>query len=201
MPWNWELPEWPKFSFDPERIASQERQFLMQAGSADAFLKNISTQESHQFVVEILSQEGEESSRIEGEILDRESLQSSIKKHFGLQAEQKRAPKKEAGMAMLLCDVYESFQDPLSHEMLWKWHGELFLGSSDIANQYRTHVEPMQIVSHPNDSAETQSFRSGRKRCSLFLIFTYSKIYHIFFGESNGIKLSPVLGFFPALIS
>src|ERR1700733_1843090 len=99
MRWNWQLPNWPKFSYDPLKISQKERQFLLQVGSASAFLKNIEQPEYHRFVVEILSSEGLESSKIEGEILDRESLQSSIKQHFGLNTSLKQEAGKESRMA------------------------------------------------------------------------------------------------------
>src|SRR5580700_3539447 len=126
MSWNWELPDWPKFSYEPVLIAQQERQFLLKMGSAIAFLKSIGEKEYKQFVVEILSQEGLESSKIEGEILDRESLQSSIKKHFGLVTSRKKEKDEESCMAELLCSVYDSFDKPLTHEMLWEWYSKLF---------------------------------------------------------------------------
>lgn len=155
MVWNWELAQWPHFRFDPERISPQGKKFLLQAGSASAFLKNIEKQEYHYFVVEILSSEGLESSKIEGEILDRESLQSSIKQHFGIHP-RKKDGNKESRMAKLLCDVYDSFDKPLTHEMLWRWHAELFKDESHIEDcgKYRTHAEPMQIVSHRYDSPQ-----------------------------------------------
>lgn len=154
MPWNWELPDWPIFRFDPASIAQKERQFLLNAGNACAVLKNIDKQEQGQFIVEILSSEGSESSKIEGEILNRESLQSSIRQHFGLKSVQKRSGDKEKRMADLLCNVYESFDQPLTHEMLWKWHFKLFGDHSHITDsgKYRTHPEPMQIISHRYDN-------------------------------------------------
>lgn len=150
MLWNWQLPAWPKFNYDPAQIAPMERQFLLGVGSAFAFLKNIGNQEYNQFVVEILSSEGLESSKIEGEMLDRESLQSSIKQHFGLRPTRKQETNKESRMAGVLFNVYESFDQPLTHEMLWQWHAKLFSEQSHIADcgKYRTHSEPMQIVSH-----------------------------------------------------
>ena len=155
MPWNWELPKWPQLHYDSTKIAQQEKQFLLNVGSGFAFLKNISEQEYGQFMVEILSIEGAESSKIEGEILDRESLQSSIKRHFGLQPTLKKEPRKESCMAQALCHVYESFNQPLTHEMLWKWHAMLFDGSPHMhdCGQYRTHAQPMQIVSRRYGSA------------------------------------------------
>jgi Fic family protein len=150
MPWNWELPDWPKFKYDPDRLSQMERQFLLGMGSAFAYLKTIDQHEYYRFIVEILSLEGLESSRIEGEILDRESLQSSIQRHFGIDTAKKRGADKESRMAHLLCDVYETFDKPLTHEMLCRWHSILFKGSSTIddCGKYRTHPEPMQIVSN-----------------------------------------------------
>ena len=76
-------------------------------------------------------------------------MQSSIKKHFGLDGAGKSKPK-ESGMAELLCSVYDSFQQPLSHEMVWQWHSMLFSSQTHITDRgtYRTHAEPMQIVSN-----------------------------------------------------
>lgn len=152
MHWNWQLPGWPRFTYNPTLIIPHEKQFLLGMGSSFAFLKNIAEHDYKQFTVEILSQEGLESSKIEGELLDRESLQSSIKQHFGLKTPHKKGHK-EAGMAKLLCQVYETFDKPLTHEMLWEWHAQLFAGQSHISDfgKYRTHVEPMQIVSHRYD--------------------------------------------------
>ena len=154
MPWNWELSDWPHFRFDPEGISQLERNFFLGAGGAFAYLKGLESEEYKRFIVEILSQEGVESSRIEGEILDRESLQSSIQKRFGLQAEIQRGSEKESHIGELLCDVFETFGEPLTHDMLWRWHSLLFKDSSAITDRgkYRTHPEPMQIVSNRSDS-------------------------------------------------
>jgi Fic family protein len=153
MPWNWELPHWPNFNYSPDSIAPLEKQFLLNAGKALAYLKTIDEQEHKRFIVEILSTEGLKSSSIEGEVLDRESLQSSIKKHFGLQTTIKQVGNKEAHMAELLYSVYESFDKPLTHEMLWQWHAILFRGFADCG-KYRSHLEPMQIVSNRYDSPQ-----------------------------------------------
>lgn len=150
MPWNWELPQWPNFHYEEHPLAQKEKEFLLSLGSASACLKNLNKHESTRFIVEILSMEGFESSKIEGEILDRESLQSSIKQHFGLDPDRKKSGNKEIGMAKLLCDVYDTYEAPLTHEMLWKWHTDLFSDHRHIEDKgkYRTHTEPMQIVSN-----------------------------------------------------
>lgn len=154
MVWNWQLADWPQFQYDPERIGQKEKQFLMGVGSSFAFLKNIDKDKYDQFVVEILSVEGLESSRIEGEILDRESLQSSIRQHFGLTSPHKRKSDKESRMATLLCDVYETYRQPLTRESLWAWHYQLFHDDPHVQDcgKYRTHSDPMQIISSRYDA-------------------------------------------------
>lgn len=150
MSWNWELPNWPKFNYDPDRILHLEKQFLLNIGSASAYLKTIKNEKDYyRFIVEIFSLEGVESAKIEGEILDRKSLQSSIKRNFGLTANSTPEKKKESCMADLLCNVYKSFDQPLTHELFWLWHSMLFKGETSLTDygKYRTHKEPMQIVS------------------------------------------------------
>lgn len=154
MPWNWELSKWPEFDYDPALIAEQEKQFLLRVGNACAFLKTIPEQEYKRFVVEILSSEGLKSSQIEGEILDRESLQSSIKRHFGMS--HKKETRKESQMANLLLSAYETFDKKLSKKMLWQWHHELFDHQSSITDlgKYRMHDDAMQIVSNRYGSSK-----------------------------------------------
>ena len=124
MPWNWELPEWPKFNYDPDAISQQERQFLLGVGSAFAYLKTIDEQEYNRFIVEILSLEGWRAPELKGR-----SLIEKVCNHPSNNILDYKLPKegadKESGMAQLLCNVYESFDKPLTHEMLWKWHSML----------------------------------------------------------------------------
>lgn len=66
-----------------------------------------------------------------------------------MNAPQKKKKDKESGMAKLLCENDGSFNAPLTHEMLWKWHSYLFEGQFENGTevgQYRTHDDPIQIV-------------------------------------------------------
>lgn len=138
MIWSWQLKEWPKFNYDPEDIALLEKQFFIGSGGMQAFLKAINKDEFDQFIVEILCTEGIESSKIEGEYLDRESLQSSIRRHL-----EKKTLKNESAMAKLAFDVQVTFDQPLDHDMLFRWYKELF---NKEAGKYRSG--PMQSKLH-----------------------------------------------------
>jgi len=148
MVWNWQLPRWPRFSYDPKEIEELEKKFLVECGNSFGLINYLDEEEKKDFIVEILSIEGQKSAEIEGEILERESLQSSIRKHLGLKV-QKKGKLKEAGMADLLCTVYESYQEPLTHKMLHTWHKLLMQNETKEIEKghYRLHKEPMQIVS------------------------------------------------------
>jgi Fic family protein len=154
MTWNWQLPDWPAFHVDLECLIQLDKKFLLVAGSCFAFWKKMDEDNQQKFAIAILSSEGEQSARIEGEILNRDSLQSSIKKQFGLQLSIKTVSPREAGMAELLFDVYTTYAQPLTHEMLWEWHRKLFQGATSELEigKYRSHSEPMQIVSHRLDA-------------------------------------------------
>lgn len=150
MPWNWELANWPNYRFDKELFIESEALFMRLCGKAQGYLANSSKEDVVQFKVEILSLEGAESAKIEGEELNRESLQSSIRRHFGLTPLLKKESIKEQGMADALFDVYKNFDKPLDHDTLFTWHKFLFNQSLEISaiGAYRTHEDPMQIVSN-----------------------------------------------------
>lgn len=150
MGWNWQLGSWPHFHYDVHSLPQLDRKFLQGAGGIVAVLNHFDEEAKKQFIVELLCVEGLNSASIEGEILLRESLQSSIRRHFGLQADPRRSSDREKGMADLMCQVYESYKEPLTHRMLYEWHRLLMQQRTDLESiaKYRMHEEPMQILSN-----------------------------------------------------
>lgn len=149
MRWNWQLPDWPNFRFDADRIRAQEEQFLKGSGVVIGSLHHLDADERDGLTIELMSQEVVDSSAIEGEILDRASVQSSLAKHLGFAADQRRASPAEAGAAELMADVYRYHAAPLDDQTLFAWHAMLMNGRRDIVDvgRYRTHQDAMQIVS------------------------------------------------------
>jgi len=76
----------------------------------------------HGLCVELLSDEALLTSRIEGGILDRDSLQSSIRKHFGLATDRRKTTPAEAGISELMFDAYHHHAEPLDDARLFAWH-------------------------------------------------------------------------------
>ncbi len=149
MKWNWQLSNWPEFIFDSSVIDDLEKEFLQKVGGAIAVLKHLEDEKKRQFIVEILCSEGLKSAEIEGEVLKRDSLQSSIQRHFGFSADRKSIPLKEEGVGELMWKIYDTYDKSLSHDMLYEWHRLLMKNEYRISDigKYRTHEEPMQVVS------------------------------------------------------
>jgi len=111
----------------------------------------ITSEQQQTFMIEMMSEEALNSSRIEGEMLDRDSVASSLLRQLGLAPEYSdhRANAKEKGIAALMVDNYRSYDAPLTHEMLCTWHPYVVAPSFVVRDvgKYRTSAEPMQIVS------------------------------------------------------
>ena len=126
-----------------------ETRFQHQAGVVLGTFRHIEDDQKTDLTVDLISTEAVKTSEIEGEILNRVSVQSSIKRNFGLNTANRRATSAEKGIADMMVDLYRRFDAPLSHEVLFRWHGMLASGRRDLTDigHYRTHAEPMQIIS------------------------------------------------------
>ncbi len=151
MRWNWQLPDWPDFRFDPDRLRASDEQFLKCSGVIVGTLHHVEGAEREELTIELIAQEAVDSSAIEGEILDRASVQSSLARQLGFAAERRQATATEAGAAELMADLYRNHAEPLTRAKLCAWHAMLMNGRRDIADigRYRTHDDAMQIVSGP----------------------------------------------------
>jgi Fic family protein len=149
MTWNWQRSDWPNFSWDAKRLRKAEAQFLIGSGAFAGTLRQLGAEDQVQLTVEAISSEAITTSEIEGEILDRASVQSSIRRQFGLVTDHRRVKPAEQGIAEMMVSLYRSFADPLTDEMLFGWHRMVTNGRRDLANigSYRTGAEPMQVVS------------------------------------------------------
>src|SRR5208283_1248589 len=149
MTWNWQLPDWPDFTWDKARLALAEQQFLVGGGVLLGTVKHLGEEERNQLTVEAMSMEAVTTSQIEGEILDRASVQSSIGRQFGFAVDKRRVKPAEQGIAEMMVDLYRKFAEPLSDKMLFAWNKMLLQGRHDLLEigRYRTDAEPMQVVS------------------------------------------------------
>jgi Fic family protein len=149
MTWNWQKPDWPNFRWDRTRLEAAEKQFLVGGGIFVGTVRHLGKDERDQLTIEAMSTEAVTTSEIEGEILDRASVQSSLRKQLGIATDERRVRPAERGIAEMMVDLYRSFAEPLSEEMLFRWHRMVMSGSRNLRDvgRYRTGAEPMQVVS------------------------------------------------------
>lgn len=149
MTWNWQQKEWPEFAYDPAPLKELEGRFLHESGLLLGAYAHFNESDKMELAVDLISNEALKSSEIEGEMLDRDSLQSSIRRNFGLPTDHRRIPPAEQGMAEMMLNLYHDFARPLTHETLFDWHARLMSGRRDLNDIgcYRTSEEPMQVVS------------------------------------------------------
>jgi Fic family protein len=151
MIWNWQIPDWPNFRWDVSRLTAAEEKFLLGVGVGLGAVKHLGEDDRNQLIVEAMSGEALTTSEIEGEILSRASVQSSIQRQLGLVADQRRIPPTEQGIAEMMVDLYRSTSEQLSDQLLFSWHQMLTKGRRDLVDvaRFRTGEEPMQVVSGP----------------------------------------------------
>ncbi len=149
MTWNWQQPDWPNFRYEKSRLDTQEAHFLHSAGVLLGVIKHLDPEAGETLRIELIANEAVQTSAIEGEMLDRDSVQSSLRRQFGLQTDDRRIPPPEQGIAEMMVDLYKTFAERLAHETLFRWHRMLTKGRQDLKDigGYRTHKEPMQVVS------------------------------------------------------
>ncbi len=152
MSWNWQQPDWPQWHYDAQSLEALEQQFLLGAGGLIGAWQHLMQADQAAFQVELLSGEALKTSEIEGEILDRVSVQSSVRREFGLlAASSSSAPSspQESGIAELMVACFRDFGRPLQHQSLFQWHKLVCRGHSNlrVIGAYRTHTESIQVVS------------------------------------------------------
>ena len=151
MTWNWEQPNWPAFSYDSNGLEPFERKFLRQTGELVGVCKHVGADDQETLKIELIGEEAVKTSEIEGVILDRASVQSSLRAQLGLGAEAPNVKPEERGISRMMIDLYQGHATPLTDQTMLAWHTMLLAGGKEIKmiGGYRTHADPMQVVSGP----------------------------------------------------
>lgn len=152
MKWNWQLENWPKFTWDQDKLSAYEHSFIEGAGIIIGSSQHISREGNQSLLIELMCTDAIDSSEIEGEYLNRDSVQSSIQKELGLAIEAPKASLAERGIAKMMVNLYQTTSEPLTQQILFEWHQFLMGNSHHLENigQYRSHKEAMTIVSGPD---------------------------------------------------
>jgi Fic family protein len=149
MTYNWQQNDWLQFQYHESEFTEIALRFTALAGESQGYVQGLSGSEQSETILTILVKEAIKTSAIEGEILSREDLVSSIRKNLGYPTLSTRIKDKRAeGIAILLVKARENIDEDLTETQLFDWHNLLMLGNKSLnSGQYRSHFEPMQVVS------------------------------------------------------
>ncbi len=147
--YNWQQPDWTRFTFMQGTAEDELLAFSEKVGRISGILEGLPEETIQEVIVDIILAEAIKTSEIEGEYPSRKDVLSSIRKNLGLHTSQEYIKDKSAaGLGELMIDVRTTFKEPLTEEKLFAWHRMLLGEGKNIkVGQWRTHEDPMQVVS------------------------------------------------------
>jgi len=151
--WIWQQSDWPHFKWQAETLAPLLRACQQAQGRLLGMVGAIAGDAQAQGELDTLLQNIITSSAIEGEQLNVASVRSSLARRLGMPAEGgARITPRSEGMAELMLDATQRYDEPLDMGRLLHWHAWLFpQQDSPLAHPIRVGSlrgeEPMQVVS------------------------------------------------------
>jgi Fic family protein len=151
-----ELKDWPQFRWSDAQIAAQLASASRHQGRLIGRMEALGFQLRAEAALESLTEEVIKSSEIEGEMLDKQQVRSSIARRLGLDiGALTPVDRNVEGVVELMLDATQGYDQPLTEERLFRWHAALFpTGRSGMTKitvgAWRTDKSgPMQVVSGP----------------------------------------------------
>jgi Fic family protein len=151
-----ELPDWPNLCWSDEQLAQRLAAVRHRQGRLIGHMEALGFPLREEAVLQALTEDVIKSSEIEGEVLDREQVRSSIARRLGMDiGGLVEADRNVEGVVEMMLDATQNYAQPLTAERLFGWHAALFpTGRSGMSRitvgAWRTaEAGPMQVVSGP----------------------------------------------------
>jgi Fic family protein len=151
-----ELADWPKFIWDEKALTKRLAAVRHRQGRLVGRMEGLGFRLREEAVLATLTQDVLKSSEIEGEILDRDQVRSSIARRLGIDIGALTPPDRDVeGVVEMMLDATQKHAAPLTADRLFGWHAALFpTGRSGLlkirVGQWRDDSSgPMRVVSGP----------------------------------------------------
>jgi Fic family protein len=152
-----ELPNWPRFQWGERGLAKQLAAVRHRQGRLIGRMQELGFPLREEAVLRTLTEDVLKSSEIEGEILDKEQVRSSIARRLGMDAAAlPSADRNVEGVVEMMLDATQKYEEALTRDRLFAWHASLFpTGRSGmrkiVVGAWREEKSgPMQVVSGPH---------------------------------------------------
>ena len=151
-----ESPEWPKFQWDQTALAERLAAVRHRQGRLIGRMEGLGLKLRAEANLRTLTEEVVKSSEIEGEILNKDQVRSSLARRLGIEiGALTPADRNVEGIVELILDATEKYDELLTAERLFGWHAALFptgrsgMRKITVANWRTEAAGPMQVVSGP----------------------------------------------------
>ena len=151
-----QLKNWPHFQWDREQITPQLTAARLQQGRLLGRMEALGFGLRNEAMLRSLTEEVLKSSEIEGEVLDKDQVRSSIARRLGMDVGALPAADRHVeGVVEMMLDATQKFDTRLAAERLYAWHAALFPTGRSGMRRIRVgawrdvSAEPMQVVSGP----------------------------------------------------
>src|SRR5260370_4042022 len=122
-----QLPNWPKFVWDQHSLAKQLAAVRHRQGRLIGRMQALGFPLREEAVLQTLTEDVLKSSEIEGEILDRDQVRSSIARRLGMEAAGlPSADRNVQGVVEMILDATQEYKEKLTKDRLYGWHASLF---------------------------------------------------------------------------
>lgn len=151
--YNWQQSDWPHFRFELAHLHPLLLSIAEKFGLVQGKLTHLSQTLQTEALINLLIEEAIKTSEIEGEHLSRLDVRSSIKTKLGLHTDHLVRDERAKGIVELMFNMRDTFLEPLTEAQLFDWHLMLLSGTTNPnlrVGCFRTHEEPMQIISRHN---------------------------------------------------
>ena len=152
----YELSDWPKFRWKQEQLADRLAAVRHRQGRLVGRMEALGFKLREEATLETLTEDVLKSSEIEGEILQKDQVRSSIARRLGMDIGALTfADRNVEGVVEMMLDATQKYAEPLTRERLFAWHASLFpTGRSGMTpitvGAWRDDKKgPMQVVSGP----------------------------------------------------
>ncbi|MGC1586958.1 MAG: DUF4172 domain-containing protein, partial [Rhodomicrobium sp.] len=150
----YELKDWPQFRWDGKRLVELLAAVRHRQGRLLGRMEHLGFKLRAEAALQSLTEEVVKSSEIEGEVLNRDQVRSSLARRLGVQiGALTPADRNVEGVVEMILDATENYDKPLTANRLFGWHAALFpTGRSGLrkiaVGAWRTgDAGPMQVVS------------------------------------------------------
>ena len=152
----WEQQEWPDLTWEDGRLLEPLAAARLKQGRLLGSMARLGFDLKLEAQLEALTEDVIKSSEIEGEVLDRDSVRSSIARRLGVPAAAiASADRRTEGVVEMMLDATENYEALLTPERLFGWQASLFPTGYSGMHKVKTgawrddSAGPMQVVSGP----------------------------------------------------